>query len=791
MKIKLSINRNLINKGNPWQDGWQNAEMSPDELLAHIREGFAFSQAVLKEGVGTKKPEVADVIEAWLVPVDIDNTLKTWNKETKKYDERLKSTAEGYYSLEDVKVDAYVNENALFVYTTPNHTAEHHRFRIVFLLNEPISSPDDYKRIATVLINKFQSDKSCNNIDRLFYGSAGCKYRFIGKSISIADLDIMEPQAKEQTKEIQRYKDSNLNGTISEELAAEMLACIPGNNIGYYEWFGVLSAIGNYFDESTALRLIEGWAPDEKYGTAYKLKHRGVRYGMGTLIHMAKQYGFDTNILYGRLPDASQINKKVRQILNREEGVEVAVAEVEYEDKGVFKHPLTESGNAERFVDRYKDKVIFNHTAGLWHIWNGHKWEIDLKREILNYGLETVRYMLYELAETKIYYDKLGSTLDKDAEKTFKKFIDASESRAKLESMIYLATGKIGVIHSDFDKDLYLVNTLNYTYNLKSGEAHKHNPAELITKACNVDYDADAICPHWIDFLETIFADDQGLIEYIQRAIGLSLCGVQNEEILFFCYGSGKNGKSVFFNVINLIFGDYFQKAPTEMLLMKHNESIPNDIARLPGSRIVVAEELPENRTLNENKIKNLTGGDSISARFLHKEFFDFKPTHTLWIYGNHKPNIKGTDEGIWRRINLIPFLVTIPEANRRPQHILMEEFEKEKSGIFNWILEGWHQYQEQGLNPPQIVLNYTKEYRDEQDQVADFLNEMCEFDVLAKVKKIEVLNAYFEWCKNNQEHPLRKSSFYKRVDQLDGVKSFAGTNNVKSYSGIKIRGAF
>lgn len=439
---------------------------------------------------------------------------------------------------------------------------------------------------------------------------------------------------------------------------------------------------------------------------------------------------------------------------------------------------LTELGNSERFIKQFGDISRYNHTSGNWHIWNGCKWEPDLTRSILTYAKQTVRNMYKEIADIE----------DGDIRKQMPAFIRSSETRAKLENMLFLSTNELGVLNSDFDKQLHFINLLNGTYDLRQNVLLPHSAKNLLSKSFNATYDPNATCYCWESFLNTIFNYDYELIKFVQRAVGLSLCGEHLEEKLFFAYGTGKNGKSVFFNVLRMIFGDYFQKAPTEMLLMKFNDSIPNDIARLPGARIVVAEELPENRSLDENKIKNLTGGDMITARFLHKEFFDFSPAYSLWIYGNHKPNIKGTDEGIWRRICLIPFLVTIPEDQRRPHSELMSEFEDEKAGILNWCIQGWIDYKNEGLNPPAIVQEYTKEYKSEQDHISDFIADQCETKSIGRVKKADLLQSYYTWCKSNNEYPLKRGIFYKRIEARDGVHSDSGTDNVKYFVGIELR---
>jgi putative DNA primase/helicase len=342
----------------------------------------------------------------------------------------------------------------------------------------------------------------------------------------------------------------------------------------------------------------------------------------------------------------------------------------------------------------------------------------------------------------------------------------------------------VALEHTFFDANPYLLNLSNGIVDLKSNEFFPHKPEFLLTKVAPVKYSGEDDCISFFSFLNVIFDNNLELIEYVQRAIGLSLCGAHLEEALFFCFGSGKNGKSVFFNILKHLLGDYHQKAPTEMLMMRMNDSIPNDIARLPGARIVVAAELPENRVLNENRVKDLTGGDSITARFLHKEFFDFVPTHTLWIYGNHKPIIKGTDRGIWRRFNLIPFTVTIPKEVQRPMHDLMSDLLYELPGIFNWAVEGWKQYLKMGLNPPDIVRKATQDYKQEQDKLSDFIDEFCILSPQEKIEAAELYKIYIEFCKENTEYPITKPKFYRSLLEKD-VKIEPGKGNKKFLIGI------
>ena len=764
MNFKLSINRNLINKGDPRIEGWVNAEFSADELVEHVEAGFAFSQGVLKPSATAKKPSSSDILQAQLLPVDIDNTVKVYNKETKSYDERIKTIEEGYYPWDIAQADAWLHDNALLIYTTASHTTELNKFRIVFLLPEPVSDPVEYAKIAEAFIEKYGSDKACKNIDRLFYGSQNCEWMIFKNQLKKKELLKILTASNTEKKFIKKYENVNINGDLTPEKAEEMLSYIP-KQPGYTEWFKILSAIGNHFDESTAIRLIENWSPDEKYGTAYKIKHRGRKTGIGTLIYYAKNYGYDESKFLKPLMSHTKVNQS-GEILDKESQLKV--------------YPLTELGNSERFVDQWANKLKFNHTSGKWHIWTGQYWEEDQKNRILQFAKKTVRNI----------YNEMHAADGKDKKSELFKHAIKSETKAQMQAMLVLAGSakNMAVIHSDFDVDPYLLNLKNGTYHLRTNEFKEHDPRQLLSKCIDINYDPEAHCYLYEDFCLTVYNNNLELIQFVQRALGLTLCGAHLEEILFFCYGTGKNGKSIFFNILNMVFGDYYQKAPSEMLILKYNDTIPNDIARLPGARFVVAEELPENRTFDENRIKNLTGGDKISARFLHKEFFDFQPTHTLWIYGNHKPNIKGSDEGIWRRICIIPFEVEIPENERRTHNDLMADFEIEKSGILNWIIQGWKDYQEHGLMVPDIVRMAVKAYRDEQNKVLEFVQESCEIDTVLNVPKSKLFERYLEWCKKLNEYPIAKNKFYKRIEDIEGIKSFIGNSNQKYFQGIDFK---
>jgi putative DNA primase/helicase len=262
-----------------------------------------------------------------------------------------------------------------------------------------------------------------------------------------------------------------------------------------------------------------------------------------------------------------------------------------------------------------------------------------------------------------------------------------------------------------------------------------------------------------MSFLDRVLNHDESLIEFLRLAVGYSLTGDISEQCLFFLYGTGKNGKSTFIETIMALMDQYGLKTPVETLMSKQAEGIRNDLARLAGSRLVAASETEEGRRLNETLVKDLTGGDTITARFLHKEFFEIRPTWKIWIYGNHKPEIRGTDEGIWRRMRLIPFTVKIPDSEQDPQ--LPARLKEELPGILAWAVRGCLDWQQAGRLPvPAVVQSATASYRYEMDMIGTWLAEHCLVspNVVASAKAL--YTSYTAWCTASGERSVSQRRF-------------------------------
>ena len=330
----------------------------------------------------------------------------------------------------------------------------------------------------------------------------------------------------------------------------------------------------------------------------------------------------------------------------------------------------------------------------------------------------------------------------------------------------------------------WLLNTPSGTVDLQTGDVHPHAQGHYITKIAAVG-PSTMSCPLWVGFLETITAGDKQLIEFLQRISGYGLTGSTRDHAMFFCYGLGANGKSVFINTITGILADYHRAAPMEMLLASKNERHPTELAGLMGCRLVTAVETAQGRRWDEAKIKALTGGDAISARFMRGDYFDYTPAFKLFVTGNHKPSLNTVDEAMRRRLYLVPFTVTIPEDAR--DKLLTEKLRAEWPGILQWMIDGCLEWQEHGLAAPAAVTEATKEYLASQDTVRNWMAECTTEDPQTEVLSSTLFGSWKEWCMENGEFPGSNKVFSQRLTD-QGLPSREGARG-RLFRGHRLTG--
>ncbi|WP_343618681.1 phage/plasmid primase, P4 family [Ralstonia sp.] len=442
-------------------------------------------------------------------------------------------------------------------------------------------------------------------------------------------------------------------------------------------------------------------------------------------------------------------------------------------------HKGTDLSNALLFAKRHREKLRYCEQWGKWLVWTGTHWTLDNRRTAERFAGEMVQSLYAEAASHEAPERRIR--ISKQANKL--------ESRNALMSMLQLAKGYLAIEMSELDTDPWLLNCKNGTLDLRTGELYPHKPEDYITHCLDTAYEADAQCPAWASFLSAVFSGDEEIIKFAQRAVGYSLTGDVREQKLFMLWGAGSNGKSTFLEVLQGLLKGYAKQAAPNVLLAKRGDDHPTAIADLRGCHMVVCSESGEGRRLDETLVKQLTGGDLIRARHMRQDYFEFTPTHKLWLATNHRPTIKGTDHAIWRRILLVPFCQTFHEHGSGKTPIkdlsLKDKLCGELPGILAWAVRGCLAWQKDGLTPPAAVLQATEGYQGEMDVIASFIAERCvteDGDAIETSKRL--YEAYVDWCKENGETPEIRRKFGQRITEK-GFQRY--TSNGVRYRGIKL----
>jgi putative DNA primase/helicase len=438
---------------------------------------------------------------------------------------------------------------------------------------------------------------------------------------------------------------------------------------------------------------------------------------------------------------------------------------------------FTDATNAARLAKEHGRDIRYNPAWKKWLVWNGKFWETDESGALIHEkGLDMVRNIYDELLKTDDYRERIE----------IEKYAMLSESVRRREAFVKAAqwNSMLNIKSDDLDPDPWLLNVQNGTINVLTGEFREHRQEEMITKIANVEYNPASDCPLWKRFIREIMDYRIDLVSFLQTAAGWALTGNIEEQTMFILFGSGANGKTTFLNTILYLLGDYAIATPTESFMKKNTDQNTNDIARLRGTRFVTTTEAEQGRRLSEPLIKKITGNDQMTARFLYGEYFNFTPTFKIFMATNHKPVIKGTDHGIWRRIKLIPFTTTIPEEQQDKG--LEMKLKNEASGILNWLLEGTARWRREGLKAPPAILNATDEYRGEMDVIGNFLKERCVQKKEFSIRIRELYKAYADWCDDNKEHAVSERFFTMRLKEM----SFEQTRTAEArfWTGLALR---
>jgi putative DNA primase/helicase len=471
---------------------------------------------------------------------------------------------------------------------------------------------------------------------------------------------------------------------------------------------------------------------------------------------------------------------------------------------------LTDRGNGLRLVTRFGTELRYCHPWRRWMFWDERRWKVDDTGGAMRRAKQTITLAIEDALREIAALTRAMQEADEDAEKVLKGKIKLaqkaltwyvkSEAAERLKAMLNLAQSDppLPILPDAMDRYPLLLNTPSGTLDLGTGELRPHSRGDYLTRLCPVPYDPRATCPLWEASLARIFAGDAELVEFCQRLCGLFLSGDVTEHLLIVCHGNGANGKSLLLNILLALLGtDYAVKCPPDLFLWRKGETHPTERAILHGKRLAVCSETPQGRHLNESLIKEMTGGEPITARRMREDFWSYDPTHKLVVATNYKPAISGDDDGIWRRLRLIPFEVKFWDADDPTNHgrdldpalrqdkQLFRKLKRELPGILGWCVRGCLAWQRDGLTLPDKVRAATSEYRHDEDRVGRFVVDRCVTGPECRVRASDLYAAFKGWCEATGERCLSQTTFGEAVNR-GGFQRY--TNNGTWYRGIMLR---
>jgi len=439
---------------------------------------------------------------------------------------------------------------------------------------------------------------------------------------------------------------------------------------------------------------------------------------------------------------------------------------------------LTDLGNAERLQYWHGDDLLYCHEMRAWLLWDGTRWVVDKSGggSVKALAQKVVRGIGRELASDEFRGDR----------EAYAKWMIRSEDARRLSAMVEVMQSFDGVRvrAEDLDRDGGIVVAQNGTVDLRTGRVRESRRSDMVTRCLGCRFDPDARTERWTAFLDRVLAGDLGLMQFLWRAGGYSLTGFTSEEKFFFLYGTGRNGKGTFVETISHVLGDYATSASAQTFMVQPGRAIQSDIARLDRVRFVSSPETSQGGRLDEELVKTITGGDRITARPIYKSEVTFLPQLKLWMSGNYHPRIRGTDEGIWSRVALVPFTQTISVAERDKN--LKSALRDEAEGILAWLVAGAVAWFRDGLGAPTSVVERVEEYRREQDVLGRFFDECTEPSDGAVAGRV-LYDAYAKWAKDSGEFRMSNRDFGMAVKQR-GIP-WARHGSAVRYKGLSLTG--
>lgn len=698
------------------------------------------------------------------------------------------------------------------LYTSPSHTPDKPRWRVLCPLSSP-HLPQARSNFAHALNDVLQGILATESFilsQAYYFGHVqGTVYEAIevkGRPIDVVSMERPAPQGSPRANRRRLFEDGAPPLQLVEEAPDEMTRRLHARDAVDYpetpenqrivasmlntyapdngvrgggsrdKWFRSVLAVASLNWGKPGEAIARNWSASgalyeaAEFDSAFRCydgRENGVSFA--TLISYAREAGYR-----GAGPKLADLpGSDVRPSADRTAFSSAATALLE--DQG-------DVLNGRLFAELYRDQLKYVFSKGDWLRFDGMRWVWCEVGEQMQAAKDAARSILKRATDAFALEPTSSATKQavSHATKTF--------DERRLLAMLRLAAAEPGMGISgieELDANPMLLGVQNGVVNLRGGRLMQAAPNQLITRQCNAQYDSNAECPRWLQFLNDCFGSDAATIRYLQKAIGYSLTGSVQEEVMHFCYGAGLNGKSVMANTLYRLLGGYAQTMRTDSLMRSsHDDGPTNDIARLAGARLVLANETRVEHVFDDARLKELVSTETIAARFLHREFFEFKPTHKIWVRGNHKPRVADSSIGAWRRIRLLPFERTLAPGTV-DQH-LESKLEEEFAGILRWAIDGCQLWQAEGLHACPAVHNANVEYRSDCDILAQWVDETCDtgpgFNCLQNLMWLN----YRGWMENNGHSHGTKNAFTRKLKERNVMCTKPGGK--PHYSGIRLK---
>lgn len=519
---------------------------------------------------------------------------------------------------------------------------------------------------------------------------------------------------------------------------------------------------------------------DESWSATTNYQDSDLLYVFSTATEFEDQRGYGKFSAYALLEHGGDFTRAAAALADKGFGAKQAVNHSESIPPTPAFH-LTDIGNAHRLAARHGEDIRWCDPMGRWLHWTGVRWEQVGPTILVDLAKDTA---------LAIYDEAKAAPAGSEYQTALQKWAKSSGSGRAIAAMIALTKtvlGDLAVDADDLDADPMLLGVENGVVDLRTGAGRAPARADYVTKACRVPFDPAATCPLWDAFLDRIFASDAEVVAYVQRAAGYSLTGKTSERVIFIGHGSGTNGKTTFLEVLAHILGTYAMSTPVETLMARKDPGIPNDLARIKSARFVSATETERGSKLAEARIKAVTGGDRMTARFLHQEFFDFIPQCKLWFATNHRPEIASGGKAIWKRVRLLPFEVEIPEDEVDPD--LKGKLLAEAPGILAWMVRGCLEWQRVGLKEPASIRKANRAYEEDEDVLGAFLEDRAIVEPNVWVSVADLYAAFQEWAKAHGEELLSAKAFSQAMSERKGIKRQRQGNatGTRGFAGVRL----